>query len=86
MYTNLYTAAGVFAGRFVPVNEDRILGTLKNTTNFDCILYFKQYDPCIKSIVIPPKSSLSIANSVVGECIADAIEIGAVLVFLEAPR
>lgn len=86
MYTNLYTAAGVFAGRFVPVYEERILGTLENTTNFDCILCFAQYDPYLKDFVVPAKSSLSIPNSVVGDLIADAIEIGAVLVFLEAPR
>lgn len=84
MYTNLCTAAGVFAGRFVRVNEDRILGELENTTNFDCILCFDQYDPYLKDFVVPANSSLSIPNSVVGDLIADAIEIGAVLVYLEA--
>lgn len=84
MYTNLYTDGGVFAARFVPADEGKILGTLENITNFDCILCFELYDPSLKSILIPPKSTLSLANSFVGECIADAIEIGAVLVFLNA--
>lgn len=84
MYTNLYTAAGVFAGRFVPVNEDRILGKLENPTNFDCILCFDQYDSHLKDIVVPANSSITIANSVIGDLIADAIEINAVLVFLNA--